>query len=294
MMNSLGKPAKVVVVIVNWQRPQDTIQCIRSIRESDSVDIRIVVVDNGSRDNSVVKISEAFPGISIVPLPENLGFTGGYNSGIENALKGDASHIFLLNNDTIIEKGTIKHLIDSNWDIAVPKITFYDEPEVIWAAGAKWRSFPPTIKMIGYKKQDSPAFANAYPLEYATGCALMLKREVLSVVKGFDPQYFNYMEDYDFSYRARESDFSMGYVPEAIVKHKVSRSLGISSPQRWHYMGRNTVLFYRKDDRFPIYILWCALGWILLRELIQGNSSILPSFWDGMKEGLKITSGNWN
>jgi hypothetical protein len=86
----------------------------------------------------------------------------------------------------------------------------------------------------------------------------------------------------------------MGYVPEAIVKHKVSRSLGISSPQHWHYMGRNTVLFYRKDDRFPIYILWCALGWILLRELIQGNSSILPSFWDGMKEGLKITSGNWN
>ncbi|UCD43378.1 MAG: glycosyltransferase family 2 protein, partial [Chloroflexota bacterium] len=143
-MNSPGKRAKVEVVIVNWQRSQDTIQCIRSIRRSESVDIHIIVVDNGSRDDSVEKISEAFPGISVISLPENLGFTGGYNSGIENALKGNASHIFLLNNDTIIEKGTIKHFIDSNWDIAVPKINFYDEPEVIWAAGAKWRSFPPT------------------------------------------------------------------------------------------------------------------------------------------------------
>lgn len=293
-MNSPGKRAKVEVVIVNWQRSQDTIQCIRSIRRSESVDIHIVVIDNGSRDDSVEKISEAFPGISIISLTENLGFTGGYNSGIENALKGNASHIFLLNNDTIIEERTIKQLIDSNWDVAVPKITFYDEPEIIWAAGAKWRSFPPTIKMIGYKKKDSPAFANAYPLEYATGCALMVKKEVLAEIKGFDPQYFNYMEDYDFSYQIRDSGFSMGYVPEAIVKHKVSRSLGSSSPQRWHYMGRNTVLFYRKDDRFPTYTLWCALGWIILRELIQGNSSILPSFWGGVKEGLKITSGNWN
>ncbi|UCF28056.1 MAG: glycosyltransferase family 2 protein, partial [Chloroflexota bacterium] len=204
-MNSPGKRAKVEVVIVNWQRSQDTIQCIRSIRRSESVDIHIVVIDNGSRDDSVEKISEAFPGISIISLTENLGFTGGYNSGIENALKGNASHIFLLNNDTIIEERTIKQLIDSNWDVAVPKITFYDEPEIIWAAGARWRSFPPTIKMIGYKKQDSPAFANAYPLEYATGCALMVKKEVLAEIKGFDPQYFNYMEDYDFSYQIRDS-----------------------------------------------------------------------------------------
>lgn len=290
-MNQPGNPDQVAVVIVNWQRPADTIHCVRSVMDSDYADIHIIVVDNGSDDGSVDKIKAACPGISLVSLPDNLGFTGGYNAGIEHAQKKDASFVFLINNDTVIETGTIRLLVDSSWDVAVPKITYFDNPNLIWAAGARWRNFPPTIKMIGFQKPDSREYNNPYLLDYATGCALMIKREVLAVVKGFDPQYVNYMEDYDFSYRVRDSGFSMGFVPEAKVQHKISQSLGSSSPQRWHYMGRNTVLFYSKDRRFPKYVLWAALGWIFMREFLLRNFSHLPSFWRGMKEGLNITSG---
>lgn len=290
MSNPIEKD-RVVVVIVNWERPQETIQCIQSVIESDFPDIQIIVIDNGSGDDSLEQIQKEFPAITLIPLPDNIGFTGGYNTGIEHALKTEANHVFLINNDTVIEKDTIQQLVGSRWDVAVPKIAFYENSNLIWAAGARWRRFPPTVKMIGYQKQDNQKYNRSYPLDYATGCALMVKRAVLSKLGGFDPQYVNYMEDYDFSYRVKESGYSIGYVPEAKVLHKVSRSLGISSPQRWHYLGRNTVLFYRKGNRFPTYMLWSSLGWIFIREILLGNSSQLSSFYQGLKEGLKIISG---
>jgi len=290
-MNESGNSSSVVIVIVNWQRPKDTIECVRSVLESDYSDTQIIVVDNGSEDGSVDKINEACPDISLISLPKNLGFTGGYNTGIGHAQKLDPAYIFLINNDTVVESGTVRYLTESNWDVAVPKITYYDAPDTIWAAGARWRKFPPTVKMIGYQKQDAQKYNNAYPLDYTTGCALMVKTKVFDKISGFDPQFISYMEDYDFSYRVIGSGFTMGYVPEAIVHHKVSKTLGLSSPQRWHYLGRNNVLFYRKDNRFPVYLMWSALGWIFIREIFQGNISHLPSFWNGMMEGLNITSG---
>lgn len=284
-----GSPDKVVVVIVNWERPLDTIQCIQSVLESDHQKIEVILVDNGSQDDSVDRFRQEFSGLSIIELAQNEGFTGGYNAGIDFALKAGADYIFILNNDTVVEKNTISRLVEADLDISVPKITFYDSPTTIWAAGAHWRSFPPTIKMIGYKKPDSPKYNQDQQIDYTTGCALLVKRAVLDEIYGFDPRYVNYMEDYDFSFRARESGFVIGYVPGAVVKHKVSRSLGESSPQRWKYLGRNTVLFYRHKDRFESTILWFVLGWIFLREMINGNAAYLPAFWDGVKEGLSIS-----
>ncbi len=290
-MSISSKSPQVVVIIVNWERPGDTIECIQSVLSSDFSSLQVIIVDNGSRDGSVEKINNYFPELSLFPLPENLGFAGGYNFGIEEALKTGSPYYFLLNNDTVIDRNAIGALITSPWDISVPKITYYDNPDMIWSAGARWRSFPPTIKMIGYREKDSEEYNHSRQLEYATGCALMVKKHVFEKVPGFNLEYINYMEDYDFSFRIREAGFSMGYIPEAIVKHKVSLTLGPSSPQRWSFIGRNTVLFYSQDDRFPRLTLWSVLGWILIREIIQGNATQLPSFWSGVREGLEIIKG---
>jgi hypothetical protein len=281
----------VAVVIVNWERPEDTIQCIRSVLASNYPNFEIILVDNGSSDDSINRINRTFDKITLITLPNNLGFTGGYNAGIKKALEIGALFIFVLNNDATIDEDVLDLLVNAKWDISVPKITLHDHPNTIWAAGARWRIVPPTIKMIGYKKPDGPEYNLALEIEYATGCALMIKKEVLDKITGFDPLYVNYMEDYDFSFRAREAGYSIGYVPEARVKHKVSQSLGESSPQRWKYLGRNTVLFYRNENRFPRFTAWMVLGWIILRELVQGNAKYLPDFWSGMNEGFEISKG---
>lgn len=291
-MNNYNDESKVLVIIVNWQRPQDTIECLDSVLKSDYDNLSVLVIDNGSQDGSVNKIKDVYPEITVLELPENIGFTGGYNTGLDYARKSGANYYFLLNNDTVIDKKTISYLVNSSWDISVPKITYYGSPGQIWAAGARWRSFPPTIKMIGYRAEDQPKYNLPYALEYATGCALLIKKDVISVVSGFDPIYKNYMEDYDFSYQVREAGFQMGYVPKALVEHKESQTLGINSPQRWHLLGRNTAIFYRKGSRFPNALLWVVLGWIYIREFLQGNSKYLPIFWKGVREGRDVVKGS--
>jgi GT2 family glycosyltransferase len=279
---------KIVCIIVNWERPADTIECIASVFNSNMPELQVLVVDNGSRDGSSEKISSLFPQVTLVSLPQNLGFAGGYNEGIKHALKSGASHIFLLNNDTVIEPETISQLMTSPWDVAVPKILFYDKPDYIWSAGARWRAFPPGVVMIGFRQHDGRLYTVSHRLEYATACALMIRRQVLEIVGGFDQEFVNYMEDYDFAYRVKEAGFNMGFVPEAKVFHKVSQTLGEYTPRRWKYQGKNTVLFYRKNQRFSWLKLWTFLIWVTLRETITGRCVILPEFWQGVLKGIKF------
>jgi GT2 family glycosyltransferase len=280
---------KIAVIIVNWERPQDTLECVRSVIESETghLRLRILLVDNGSRDLSVAQISSAFPDVTIISLPENLGFAGGYNVGIQQALLTDCDFLLLLNNDTVLDREAIQALCSTPWDMAVPKILYYDAPRKLYAAGARWRRFPPSVVMIGYDRKENRKHQKPFPLQYATGCAFMAKRRVFETVAGFDPDFENYLEDYDFFYRTNQAGLSLGYVPEARVYHKVSQSLGEYSPRRWRYLGRNTVLFYRKGNRLPRWALWSQIVWFTIRETLKGNVSLIPHFSRGIREGFR-------
>jgi GT2 family glycosyltransferase len=275
------------VVIVNWCRPADTIECIQSLQFNRLPLKQILIIDNGSKDDSLFQITKAFPEIETQSLPENIGFAGGYNYGIEVALTSGASKIFILNNDTTVDQNAISLLFTAEWDICVPKIYFQDPPDMIWSAGARWRQFPPMVIMRGYEQQDSLRYSKSIELEYATACALMVKSNVFEKVGLFNREYQNYFEDYDFIYRVRLAGFRIGYIPEAKVWHKVSRSLGSESPQRFWYLGRNSVLFYRMNNRFPSRIYFYYLVWVSLRELVKLNFQQIRHFWKGVRDGME-------
>jgi hypothetical protein len=245
-----------------------------------------VLVDNGSRPESVVKLKEAFPDLPVLRIEDNIKCAGGNNRGIEKALESDASHIFILNNDTIIDPTTVGELIQAGVDVSVPKIVYYDNPEIIWSAGSHWRGFPPNILMTGLLRRDAPEYNVPKLLDYATGCAFLAKREVFESVGLFDYSYGNYFEDYDFFYRVRAANFRVGYVPSARVLHKVSRKLGRHTPSQRFYSARNTVFFFRRNNRFPIWMLWSHMSYILLREAVKGNFRHLPDYWGGYRQGL--------
>ena len=281
----------LAVVTVNWQRALDTIECVSSLLKCNVPINHIFIIDNGSTDDSISLLRSNFPDGNIIALDKNYGFTGGYNFGIQHALTNRYSrysHIFLINNDTVAEHNSIHALLESPWDIAIPKIVFYNEPNHIWAAGCRLRRIPPSISYIGHNKLDSPTFNIPYPLDYATGCALMVKRVVFEKIGGFDTIYESYYEDYDFCHRVRQVGYTIGYVPQSKILHKVSRSLGEYSPHRWQLIGRNLVIFYRKDNRFPWRSLCIYLVWISIREIILGHVRILPVFFKGVREGLKL------
>ena len=282
------KKSQIILVTVNWERPADTIECIQSALQEGLALEQIIVVDNGSEDDSVAQIERLYPGLEVLRAKENLGYAGGNNLGIKAAQKRKPAAILLINNDACLVPGAVDALIAADWDMAVPKIFFYDPPDLIWSAGSKWRRFPPAVVMRGYLQNDQGKYNSPAELEYATGCALLIKTEVFDKVPGFDPRFENYMEDYDFSYRVREAGFNIGYVPDAVVHHKVAQTLGESSAARWHYIGRNTVLFFLIDRRYNRFQLWLHIIWVLLRESLKGNGRIRGPYIEGVKSGLQL------
>lgn len=277
-----------IAVVLTYQNVRDTTACIQSLQANAGPGLEILIVENGSEDGSDEQLSRTFPSIEMLRLHPNQGFTGGMNAGIQAALQTRMPNILLVSNDTLFDTGAVEALTASPWDIAVPKIVYADNPDTIWAAGCRWRYFPPNVKMIGLDQPDGPAYNKPIPLEYGTGCVLLFRRQVLEVIAGFDTRFRYYMEDYDLCYRARHAGFHIGYVPSARILHKVSKTLGRNPAEQWFFMGRNTALFYRKGQRFAYPTLWTYVTWFSTREIFRGRLALVRRFWAGIREGLDL------
>jgi len=288
----MGDNNSLAVLIVNYCRAQDTIECVESILEKNEFfyDPIIIIIDNGSKDDSFNVFKKVYKNnkqIILEQTTKNLGFAGGYNFGIQIALNYKFQWIFLLNNDTIIGKQAINWLMDPHFDIIIPKILVHAKPNIVWSAGAKWRMFPPGVVIRGYLRKDHERYNKQEIIKYATGCAIMIRREALIKLGGFDEEFDSYLEDNDFFYRAEKLDLQILYQPNSIIYHKISKTYGNYSKIKWFLIGRNSVLFYLKDNRFSIF-MWAIFAiWVIIRELIKGKIFLLPSFMRGIFVGIQ-------
>jgi len=283
---------ELAIVVVNYCNAQDTVECISSIISNNqfSSDPIIVLIDNGSHDNSYDIFKNTYAKDKRIYLSrneKNLGFSGGFNSGIKLAKLFEPDWIFLLNNDTLIGKNAINILMDCRFDIIVPKILLESNKKIVWAAGARWRNFPPGVIIHGLLKNDNKAFDIPGKIIYATGCALMMSKNSLDILGGFDEKYESYFEDYDLFYRANASGLIVFYQPNSKIYHKVSKTLGNFSDKRWYLLGRNSVRFYYKNKWFPPYVIVLHAIWFIFRETARGKISLLPSYLAGVISGFK-------
>ena len=282
----------VYIVILNWNRRNDTLECIRSVSELTYPCYRILIVDNASTDETLAAVHSLFPDVETVANTSNLGFAAGNNVGIKYALAHGADYVLLLNNDTLVDKRMVDELVamgESGPDagITVPKIYYFGEDERIWSAGAEWRVFPPRVKMIGLGQKDGPAFNDYKELDYATGCAMLIRREAFEKVGLLDPDFFMYQEDYDFSFKVRQAGFKIVYVPTATMWHKISKSTGEGSPKKWYLWAQTTVTFYKKlYPRLYEIPLGCFVIWVVLREMAKGRFRFIRPLASGLRDGL--------
>jgi GT2 family glycosyltransferase len=244
----MDKTPLVYVVVLNWNGHADTVDCVRSCLTNRHPRSRIVVVDNGSSDGSEHLLRREFPEIAILQSGANLGFAGGNNIGIRYALDQGADYVLLLNNDTTVHPDFVASLIKAAGDdgqagILCSKIFFYDQPNVIWFAGA---SFSPAIgwgRHRGYGQVDNGQYDEVVEINRPTGCAMMVSRRLCETVGLLREELFCYAEDLDWGMRARNAGFKVLYVPSSKVWHKVTRSTGgIASPVSQYYTIRNTLL----------------------------------------------------
>jgi GT2 family glycosyltransferase len=286
----------VAIVTLNWNRPDDTLECLGCAAAQTYPHTAIVVVDNGSADDSVARIGAAFPSAVIVRNERNLGFAAGANRGIARALELGAEYVFLVNNDTTFAPDVVAQLLRlaaPDVGAVVPAIFYAAAPERPWSLGG--RRHPLTLEKSG----DTPAAlaaaraAGSLDRDYVVGCGILLSRPMLQRVGMFDERFFMYYEDMDFSLRTRAAGYRIVLAPAARMWHKVAVSSGGSdSPNERYWMARGSVLFFRKHVRG---LRWCivipyragsALK-TLLRLLVRGRRASALAYLRGLRDGLR-------
>lgn len=229
----------------------DTCELIESLYKTiHSVSYEVIVIDNASISNEAQKLKKLFPEIKSIRSEQNLGFAGGNNIGIREAV---GKYIFLINNDTFIEKDGFLALIErleSRTEIGAvsPKIRFAFPPRNIQFAGFTPLSYV-TLRneSIGFGCPDNGQFDTPHPSPYLHGAAMILKREAIEKAGWMSECYFLYYEEMDWCVALRRAGYELWYEPQCTIFHKESQSTGQSSPLRTFYMTRNRMLFAQRN-----------------------------------------------
>jgi GT2 family glycosyltransferase len=297
----------VAVILVHWERASvdDTLECLWSLAAVDYPRLSVVLVNNGVPDFPSERFEQAWPGLRIVTTGENLGFTGGNNLGIRQALREGADVVLLLNNDTVVRPDLIRALLPplARPDVGIvgPVITYYDRPDRVWFAGGRfnrWLGFTLHSEMDRPLTDASPD----RPVDFITGCALMVRRDVFERVGLLWDALFIYFEDAEFCLRAARAGYRSILVGQPLVRHKVSASMGERgaypfSPTKGYYFGRNALLLLRRNARGPwrlisiLGLLGVIYPYNALQCVAARNLPALRSFLAGLRDGLRGRPG---
>ena len=258
---------KVSIVTLNWNNPGDTVECLQTLREIIYPNFDIVVVDNGSTDDSIEIISKNFSDVMLIKNSINLGYTGGNNVGIEYALQHDAEHIFILNNDTVVDHNILKELVkvaesDPSVGMVACKIYKYGQDKIIDSVGCIIDFRETIANNRGHNQKDTGQFDMVEEVDSADGCGFLVKKEVVENIGMFDESYFAYCEEIDWNLRARKSGYKVLYCPDAVLWHKGSASTGGKyNAFRSYLVGRSALIFMKKHANFGE---WLKFGFHLI------------------------------
>lgn len=285
----------VIVLVLNWNRREDTLRCLGSLRRMTYPNFRLLLVDNGSNDGTLAAVAARFPEVECITNGENLGFAAGCNVGLRHALAQGADFVFIANNDTTVAPDMLDELViaaaPSDVGMVAPLIYYEAEPKRIWSAGAGRN--PLTLEMRGNLRgqMDADTWPEVVEREYLVGCGLLIRRELIERVGLFDPRFFMYYEDLDLCLRARRAGSRLVLAPRARMWHRVAVSSGgADAPGERYWAARSSVEFFRKHVH--------GLRWLIvapyrtgsavkttLRLLSQGKweaaRAYLRGLWDG-------------
>lgn len=246
----MSKLPQVAVIIPTWNKKDYCLRCISSVYQLHYPQgkITIWVVDNGSNDGTTKALGRQFPKVNILPLDKNVGFGAAVNKGISFSR---GKYILILDNDVLLHRNVLKALVgvaEKNSDFGVLSGKLYDG-----FAGRRIQTFfgdidPTTFQVtrIGAGQEDRGQFDKLMVVDYVPLGAALVRRSIFKKVGYLDENYFVYFEDTDFLFRCKMSGIKVVFVPEAIIWHKGSVSLGRKSPKIIYYLSRNNLIIRRK------------------------------------------------
>lgn len=238
----------VAIVVLTWNQRDLTLACLNPLAQISHSDDKpcIIVVDNGSTDDTATAVRRYFPEVVVLETGTNLGYAGGNNAGIRHALALGADVVCILNNDVIVEPDFLKPLLaalssEPNAGIVTPLIAEQTANSGrVWALGSTvdWYTAAVSRQYAG-EPVDTLRRNPPFDVEIASGATMLIKREVFEQVGLMDEDFFLYFEEVDWCLRVRQGGYRILAVPASVVWHKISATLGTTSPVIDYYMLRN-------------------------------------------------------
>jgi len=309
---------KVSIIIVNYNGFKETIDCLKSLAKLDYPNFNIVIIENGSPNDSYKNllgflqksaIRDSQPIIKLIKSERNLGFAGGCNLGIKKAKELGANYFLLLNPDTTVEPCFLKKLIGvavkpESYKAIKDKIKkgeklgflgpriFYEDKKTVYSNGGfiNKNLTSATLKDHGKTKKGLNN-NNPFITDYITGTALLLSEKVLDDIGYMDEDYFLYYEDSDWAIKARKKRYFHAIVPNVTIYHKGYHSTEYLSFNYIYYLTRNGYFLGRKNGnlRQKVFVIFYSV----YKLIKQPFKLFLPKKRKWVKPVIKATWDFW-
>ena len=282
----------VLVVILNYKGWRDTLKCLESLRAQTFRDFEILLIDNGSGDESVAELSKAkMPKLHFRKEPKNTGFTGGVNIGIRWAIENSFENVALLNNDAWAEPEWLENLVkgfENSPEIgAVTSLMLNKTGEKIDDAGDIYSTWGvPSLRGEGEPRESAPESGLVFG---ATGGATIYKTEVFEKIGLFDEDFFAYNEDVDIDWRMQLAGFKIWYEKSAVVWHKHSATSSKIPGFTINQVFKNLPQVFWKNVPMPmIFWMWPKFALVytafIFYQIPKGGVKFaLKGFWQSLK-----------
>jgi GT2 family glycosyltransferase len=271
--------------LLNWNSWDETSTCLSSLDRLQYENKRVIVVDNGSTDDSASRIRQQFPCAEIVLAGKNLGFPRGCNVGIRRALAQSTDYVWLLNNDTIVDPGALDALVDkaeSDPQIGAVGSAVYsmEEPAQLQAWGGGYVNF-----WIGRSRHFLRPVADE-KIQYIIGASLLIPWRVLDAVGLLDEGIFLYWDDPDYCWRLRSAGWKLAVAGQSKIWHKGMSAWGKTNPRSDTFFNASAVRFFAHHSPTPFLSLWVGTSLRIAKRLIGGDWVRARAVWVGVRQGV--------
>ena len=246
---------RVAIVVLNYNNPIATVRCLNSIKSLShgKTEYEIVVIDNGSSDDTVRQIHLNYPSLRLIEAEQNLGYAGGNNLGMKIALKENFSHVLILNNDTqVIDDLMLDKLLKGNTDLAAPSIKFQHHNQTFIDFGGQVDYLLGRNTHLEFSVDSVPKVV-VQP-DYLSGTCLLVNCQVFRKIGLLDDHYFLYYEDVDFCLRAVKAGFKLSLSQKTTIFHELSSSA--------NKLGKNKIKILSDSHRRFVLHHLSPLSWL--------------------------------
>ena len=291
--------SKVVILILNYNKVNDLIECLESIFRLDYSSFEIVITDNGSTDGSPDEVQKRFQNIHVIRLPENLGIVKARIVGTEFVKSNFIfDYLLFLDNDTILQPNFLNEIIggfaiDKETGIACGKAFTNFASKIIMSAGVRVNLFTGKIEDRGYGQLDNGQYDSISEVDASGGFGFLISRDALLSAGEFDKRYSFYgWEDIDFCFKVKKKGYKILFIPSAVMCHKGTKLGRGPKPEYERSKVKNYFLFLRIHTNLIqkltcFFIIPFRALFLFLKLIRDGHTYIIFQQIKGLFDSIK-------